>query len=164
MRVLQFGFVAAVVVTAATCSASPTPSSEGTLALGTWGGDNAAVIATDSVTHIHVGCTYGDMPPNIVLNANGQFEIDGSYMLHAYPVAYGPTVPAHFSGSVRGNTLSVSVSVNDTVEKKTVPLGPISVTFGKTPSMGPCPICIVPKQAFVMKGMMHSRLQNKLLN
>ena len=155
MRVLQFALVAAVasVVALACFDNSTTPPSDGKLALGTWGGDNAAVIATDSVTHIHVGCTFGDMPPNIVLDANGQFEIDGSYMLHAYPVAYGPTVPAHFSGQVRGKTMSVSVTVNDTVEKKIVPLGPISVTFGKTPSMGPCPICIVPKQAFVMKGV-----------
>ncbi|MEP6764110.1 MAG: hypothetical protein ABJB66_07360 [Gemmatimonadaceae bacterium] len=143
----------AVIISTACSDSSTLPPADGKLALGTWGGDNAAVIATDSVTHIHVGCTFGDMPPQIMLDANGKFEIDGNYMLHAYPVSYGPTVPAHFSGQVRGNTLSVSVSVNDTVEKKIVPLGPISVTLGKTPSMGPCPVCIVPKQAFMMKGL-----------
>ena len=121
------------------------PPSDGKLALGTWGGDNAGVIATDSLTHLHIGCTFGNMPGNIVLNAAGQFAIDGNYTLRAYPVQIGPSVPAHFVGEVRGKTLTISVTVNDTVEKKVVQLGPAIVTFGRAPQSLPCPICLVPK-------------------
>ena len=131
----------------ATCRSSTAVPSAGTqLALGTWGGDNAGVIATDSVTHVHVGCTFGDMPGKIALDANGRFTVDGSYMLRAYPIAVGPTVPAQFSGHVEGATLTLAVAVNDTVAKKLVALGPISVVLGRTPSMGPCPICLVPRR------------------
>ena len=124
------------------------PPASGRLARGTWGGDNAAVIATDSVTHIHFGCSFGDMPADIVLDANGRFGVDGSYMLRAYPIAVGPTVPAHFTGQVLGNTLTVSATVNDTVAKTIVTLGPAKLVLGKTPSMGTCPICAVPKNRF----------------
>jgi hypothetical protein len=117
----------------------------GSLALGTWGGDNAGVIATDSVTHVHVACTFGDMPGNIALNTDGRFTVDGTFVLRAYPVLVGPTLPAQFSGRVSGHTLTLAIAVNDTVAKKIVALGPVSVEFGRTPSMGPCPICLVPK-------------------
>ncbi|MGH7713356.1 MAG: hypothetical protein ACREOG_18860, partial [Gemmatimonadaceae bacterium] len=36
------------------------------------------------------------------------------------------------------------VTVNDTVEKKTVVLGPVRVTFGREPRMQVCPICRSP--------------------
>jgi hypothetical protein len=117
----------------------------GSLTLGTWGGDNAGVIATDSVTHVHVGCTFGDMPGNIALNTEGRFTVDGTFVLRAYPVMVGPTLPAQFSGQVSGHTLTLAIAVNDTVAKKIVALGPVSVEFGRTPNMGPCPICLVPK-------------------
>jgi hypothetical protein len=131
----------------ATCLKSSPPTSAGTmLAFGTWGGDNFTVIATDSVTHVHVGCTFGDFPGNVTLDANGRFAVSGSYMLHAYPVAFGPTVPAQLSGQVTGSTLTFAVAVNDTVAKQIVSLGPGTVTWGKTPNMGPCPICLVPQR------------------
>ena len=126
-----------------TCSAASSPSTApgGMLALGTWGGDNSGVIATDSVTHVHVGCTFGDMPGRITLDASGRFLVDGSYLLRAYPVAVGPTLPAQFSGHVEGNALTLAIAVNDTVQKKAVVLGPVTVTWGKDPRLGPCPIC-----------------------
>lgn len=131
----------------ATCVGSVSPTSAVfMLALGTWGGDNAAVIATDSVTHVHVGCTFGDFPPNVALDASGRFAVNGSYMIHAYPVAFGPTMPAQLSGQVTGTTLTYAIAVNDTVAKQVVSLGPATVVFGKTAKMGPCPVCLVPNR------------------
>jgi hypothetical protein len=63
------------------------------------------------------------------------------YVLRAYPIHIGPDLPAQFSGQVRDNRLTLRVVVNDTVEKKTVNLGPVTVTLGREPQMGPCPIC-----------------------
>jgi hypothetical protein len=128
------------------CTASgPLPPSDGTLAIGDWGGDNAGVIVTAEITHVHIGCTFGDMPPAIALDASGRFTVDGSYVLRAYPIQIGPELPAQFSGRVVGRTLTLAVAVNDTVEKKVVALGPITVVYGRTPNLGPCPICRVPR-------------------
>jgi hypothetical protein len=123
----------------------PLPPSDGTLAIGDWGGENAGVIVTAEITHVHIGCTFGDMPAAIPLDASGRFTVDGSYVLRAYPVQIGPELPAQFSGRVIGRTLTLAVAVNDTVEKKVVALGPITVVYGRTANLGPCPICRVPR-------------------
>lgn len=122
------------------------PPSDGQLALGTWGGDNSGVIVTDAAAHVHVGCTFGDMPGTIQLDATGRFTTDGSYVLRAYPVQFGPSLPAQFSGRVAGGTLTLAIAVKDTIEKKVVALGPITVVYGRQPQMGPCPICRAPRR------------------
>ncbi len=121
------------------------PPSDGQLAIGTWGGDDSGVIVTESATHVHVGCTFGDMPGVIQLDATGRFTVDGSYVLRAYPVQLGPSLPAQFSGRVAGGRLTLAIAVNDTIEKKDVALGPITVVYGRQPQMGPCPICRLPR-------------------
>jgi hypothetical protein len=136
----------AVLLLASCYDSGPFPPNDGTLAVGTWGGDNAGVIVTEEQGHVHVGCTFGDMPPGIQLDATGRFSVSGSYVLRAYPVQQGPSLPAQFSGRVSGRVLTLAIAVNDTVEKKLVALGPVTVEFGRTPELGPCPICKVPKR------------------
>ena len=138
-RLLLTGLVAG-------CSQGSVVPSDGRLALGTWGGDNTAVIATDSVTHVHLGCTFGDLPGPIALDSDGRFTLDGSYVLRAYPVQSGPSLPAQFSGRVRGHTLTLAIAVNDTVETRVVALGPVTLVFGRSPNLGPCPICAAPRR------------------
>jgi hypothetical protein len=142
---MRLGLILISVVAASCSDGSLLPSGD-SLAPGTWGGDNAAVIVTDSATHVHIGCTFGDMPGKVLLDANGRFTIDGSYTLLAYPIPIGPSLPAQFSGRVRGRTLTLAVAVNDTVAKKVVSLGPIEVTYHRDPQMGPCPICRAPRR------------------
>ena len=72
---------------------------------------------------------------------DGRFDVAGSYLLRAYPVTVGPTVPARFVGRVTGATATVTVTVNDTIERRVVVRGPVTVRLGETPSLGPCPIC-----------------------
>jgi hypothetical protein len=120
--------------------------SAGPLPLGTWGGDNAALIATDSVTHVHIGCTFGDVPGRIEIDQQGRFQVDGSYTLTAYPIPIGPSLPAQFSGQVSGSVLTFAVAVNDTTTGKVRELGPVSVRFRREPRMGPCPICRAPRR------------------
>ncbi len=135
-----FALALAVVVSA--CSSGTTaPPFDGTLALGTWGGENSGMIVSDTAMHLHVACTYGDVSGRISLASNGQFDVAGSYLLRAYPIAVGPTMPARFTGRVDGGKATVTVTVNDTVEHKSVVLGPVVVTWGTDPKMGPCPIC-----------------------
>jgi hypothetical protein len=111
------------------------------LLVGTWGGDNAGLIATDSSAHIHIGCTVGDIHQPVVADSSGRFDVPGIYNITAYPVYRGPDHPARFSGRIVGRVMSLTVTLTDTA----VTLGPVQLTFGKEPRMGPCPICRSPK-------------------
>jgi hypothetical protein len=135
---------AAAALAVLTCKHDAMPPLDGLVAVGTWGGDNSGAIVTDTLAHIHIGCTYGDVPGRIHVDDDGAFDVTGSYLLRAYPIAVGPTMPARFTGTVAGTTLVVTVVVNDTIEHKNVTLGPAKMFFGKEPSMGPCPICRTP--------------------
>lgn len=142
MRLFVILVSSAVVAVAACSSGSVTvPPNDGRIALGTWGGDTAGMIVGDTALHLHIGCTYGDISGRVPLNAAGQFDVQGSYLLRAYPIAIGPTLPARFTGHTDGADIIVMVTVNDTVEKKTVVLGPVSVTYLRQPKMRACPIC-----------------------
>lgn len=141
-RVVAYGVLIAAVLS---CSAPSSPTVlVGTLPLGNWGGDSAAMIVGDTAMHIHVGCTYGDVSGQIQIDESGNFEVQGDYMLRAFPIAVGPTVPAVFVGhvtSANGGTATVTVTVNDTVEHQTVVRGPVIVVLGQSPKLMPCPVC-----------------------
>lgn len=111
------------------------------LLAGTWGGDNAGLIATDSSAHVHIGCTVGDTHQAIVLDSTGRFDVTGTYNITAFPVYRGPDHPARFTGLILGRMMTLTVTLTDTA----VTLGPVKLTFGAEPKMGPCPICRTPK-------------------
>ena len=113
----------------------------GPILAGTWGGDNAGLIATDSSAHVHIGCTVGDVHQQLVADSSGRFDVPGIYNITAFPVYRGPDHPARFSGRIVGHEMSLTVTLTDTA----VTLGPVLLTFGKEPRMGPCPICRTPK-------------------
>lgn len=121
------------------CSAAT--STQITQVTGTWGGDNAGLIVADNDVHVHIGCTLGDAAGPIRPDADGRFEAMGTYNVDAYPIDRGITHPATFSGQVVGQTMTLTVSLNDTTRV----LGPVTLTFGKEPKMGPCPICRDPR-------------------
>jgi hypothetical protein len=118
------------------------PTIGGYLAVGTWGADGAGLIVQDTVAHLHIGCTFGDMPAPIAVDQNGAFDIAGSYVLRAYPVMIGPSLPARFAGHLAGSKLTITVTIDDTVQHQTVVKGPVTVTVGEAPKLGPCPICV----------------------
>src|SRR6185503_13836098 len=118
-------------LTVAACSGQSVTGSAHILTPGTWGGENAGAIVDDTLVHVHIGCTLGNFPLPAVVDDQGRFSADGSYTLRAYPIAVGPELPAVFTGVVTGNQLTLSVAVDDTVEKKLVPLGPVTVVLGR---------------------------------
>jgi hypothetical protein len=109
----------------------------GPVATGTWGGDNAGLIASDTSAHIHIGCTLGNVHQAIVIDLSGRFDVPGVYNVTAYPVSRGPDHPARFTGWTDGRVMSLTVTLTDTA----VTLGPVQLVFGREPQMGPCPIC-----------------------
>jgi hypothetical protein len=117
------------------------PLDEGRLVVGTWGGDSAGMIVGDSTVHVHVGCTSGNVPGRIVVDASHRFDVAGSYHLRMHPIVIGPAMPARYTGQLTGETVALTITVTDTVDKKTVVLGPVSVTLGRAPRQMPCPIC-----------------------
>ncbi len=119
-------------------------TTDGKLSIGTWGGNNAGLIVNDTIAHVHIACTSGNFPAPVTVDDNGRFSVTGSYVLREYPIFIGPYHPAQFAGQIAGNRLTLTVTVSDTVEKKTVTLGPVRVTFKEEPRMGPCPICRKP--------------------
>lgn len=124
----------------------------GPILAGTWGGDNAGLIATDSSAHVHIGCTVGDVHQQLVADSSGRFDVPGIYNITAYPVYRGPDHPARFSGRIVGREMSLTVTLTDTA----VTLGPVLLTFGKEPRMGPCPICRTPQSRATAQTASHS--------
>ena len=131
---------------AAACSSSNVAfAPNGFLPLGNWGGDSAGMIVSDTGTHFHIACTYGDVSGRLPLSADGRFDVAGSYLLRAFPIAVGPTMPARFVGRVTGTAANpmatITVTVTDTIADTTVVRGPVTVTWGRNPKDMPCPIC-----------------------
>lgn len=114
----------------------------GPIEAGVWGGDNAGAIVTDSNAHVHIGCTAGDTKQPLVADSAGRFDATGLYNITLYPVARGPDHPARFFGSTDGHVMILTVALTDTA----VTLGPVQLTFGQEPKMGPCPICRKPER------------------
>jgi len=112
----------------------------GPIEAGVWGGDNAGAIVTDSNAHVHIGCTAGDTKQPLVADSSGRFDVTGLYNVTLYPVARGPDHPARFFGSTDGHVMSLTIALTDTA----VTLGPVELTLGQEPKMGPCPICRTP--------------------
>lgn len=111
--------------------------------VGTWGGENAGLMADDSSAHVHIGCTYGNVHQQIVPDSSGKFDVPGEHDITAYPVDRGTQHPARFSGRVADGWMTLVVTLTDTA----VTLGPVQLAYGKEPRMGPCPICRVPKRS-----------------
>ena len=112
--------------------------------VGTWGGDNAGLIGDDTSAHVHIACTFGNVMQGIEPDRGGHFDVPGSYVLRAYPITVGPSLPARFQGVVAGKLLTLSVVVHDTTADTTVTLGPVKLYLGREPQMGVCPICRKP--------------------
>jgi len=121
--------------------------SPGPVLAGTWGGDNAGAIVSDSGAHVHIGCTAGDAKQFLVADSTGHFSAAGRYNITLYPIAYGPDHPALFTGVIAGNVMTLTVALTDTA----VTLGPVRLIYGKEPVMGPCPICRRPGDRIPMR-------------
>src|SRR2546427_13286954 len=102
---------------------------------GTWGGENAGLIAFDTTAHVHIGCTAGDTKQAIVTDAQGRFDAPGRYNITLYPVARGPDHPARFTGSGDRNVMTLTVTLTATAGTPR----PVRLELSQQPHMGPCP-------------------------
>ena len=72
------------------------------------------------------GCAHGQFP-RPTLRDDGTFDIDGTYRIEIGPVSYEPAPSAHFSGSVVGSKMVLTVTPGGTLP---VPWG----TLGDQPT------------------------------
>jgi hypothetical protein len=108
--------------------------------MGTWGGQNAALLVTETTAHAHIGCTLGDVEGPIPLDGTGHFDVAATYNVDAFPVDRGIRHPARFSGNVEGSTMTLLVRLTDTGQT----FGPVGLMLGRQPQIQDCPICRVP--------------------
>ena len=108
--------------------------------VGTWGTRDAGFIVSDTSAHVHIGCTYGDVHQAITLDAQGRFDVPGLYNIKAFPIDLGVFHPARFIGAVDGSRLVLTIVLTDT----TASFGPVSLIYGREPTMAVCPICRAP--------------------
>ena len=128
-------------VTLSCASTAPVVPADMQLPLGIFGGDSGGMIVGDTAMHLHIGCTFGDVSGRVPVDASGRFDVAGSYTLRAYPITVGPAVPARFTGSIDGDRIVVTATIDDTVGHATVVRGPASLRLGVERNFAPCPIC-----------------------
>ncbi|HEY6137104.1 MAG TPA: IPT/TIG domain-containing protein [Thermoanaerobaculia bacterium] len=99
-----------------------------TLAPGRWAASGICVTVTNTTVQVTAGCFKGSFPlPSV--GGDGRFEVDGTLTVGG-PSPINPP-PAHFSGVVQGDTLTITAKSGD----KTV--GPWTVRLGDPTPCGP---------------------------
>lgn len=93
------------------CSGTPTQPTA--LPTGRWASNGGAclTVAAD-MCDLVVGCGHGQFPPPVI-RADGTFDVDGTYRVEAGPISINPPPPAKFSGVLKGQTLTISVTPSD---------------------------------------------------
>src|SRR5690349_21605256 len=110
MRVAVIGFACLLAISCAETPAQPRETTM--LSAGTWTGDGCLSVATREDCQLIVGCGHGVFSQPVV-RADGTFEVDGTYRVEAGPISNTPAPAAKFSGVVRGQTLTLTVTPTD---------------------------------------------------
>jgi hypothetical protein len=94
------------------CAKTPTQPRDTTLPTGRWTGDGACLFVARDGCDLVIGCGHGQFPPPVA-QADGTFEVDGTYRIEVGPISINPAPPAMFSGVLKGHTLTLSVTPSD---------------------------------------------------
>jgi hypothetical protein len=94
------------------CAETPTQPRDTILPTGRWTGDGACLSVGADGCDLVVGCGHGQFPSPVV-HSDGTFEVDGTYRIEVGPISINPAPPAMFSGVLKGQTLTLSVTPSD---------------------------------------------------
>src|SRR2546423_13626308 len=109
---------------------------DGGVVKGTWGGENAGLMADDTSAHVHIGCTYGNVHQQILPDADGKYDVAGEHNITAHPVDAGVFHPARFSGVIAGGrVMTLAGTLTDNAET----VGPVTPADGEEPRVGAGP-------------------------
>jgi len=97
-------------------------------ALGTWGGQEASLVLTTSGGQVAYACGAGTIDSAWTISRAGQFAASGQHFFGGGPVPPQgrPPHPAHYSGQVQGNDLTLTVTLTDLNQT----LGPFHLVRG----------------------------------
>ena len=101
--------------------------------MGRWAGDGACLSVGADGCDLVVGCGHGQFPSPVV-HSDGTFEVNGTYRIEVGPISINPAPPAMFSGVLKGQTLTLSVTPSDPS------LRPASYVLQLTNGTGKCAV------------------------
>ena len=85
---------------------------------GEWGGDHVSLQFTATGAGVEFDCAHGEIPKTIVLDRNGRFDVEGTYMEeHGGPIRMGerpPTRKVRYAGRVTDGRMTLTVTRADT--------------------------------------------------
>jgi len=96
----------------AACAGTPTQPRDTTLPAGRWTGDGACLSVAAEGCDLVVGCGHGQfVQPDI--HADGTFAVSVTYRIEVGPISINPAPAAMFSGTLKGQTLTLHVTPSD---------------------------------------------------
>ena len=125
--------VSFICLVGSSCSGSAIQPHDTMLPPGRWTGDGACLSVAQDACDLVVGCGHGQFPLPAV-RADGTFGVEGTYRIEAGPVSVNPAPPATFSGDVRGQTLTLTVTPSASS------LPPASYALHLTSASGRCTV------------------------
>lgn len=131
-----FAIVSLVLLLASSADSKPRKTQR--LATGTWGGQHIRVVVESGSAAIEYDCANGTIAGPLTFNANGNFNWKGSHTRERG----GPTriggqsqgEPAIYSGSVKGDTMTLTVTLANTKET----IGTFTLTRGNPGKVFKC--------------------------
>ena len=105
---------------------------------GDWGGPHLGLVATTAGATLEYDCAGGRIPVPIRPDAAGRFLLVGEHIPgHGGPIGIDEVLerrPARFQGTVRGDTMTILVTLTDTNES----LGTFTLIRGASPRVFKC--------------------------
>jgi len=105
--------------------------------VGSWGGARAGLTVEEGQARLELDCAHGSIPRRLAVDTTGRFEAEGRYVPeHGGPVRAAEAdegQPARYSGTLSGQTLTLSVKLGDGQT-----LGPYTLTLGHPPRLMKC--------------------------
>ena len=122
----RFSLVASLVLLAPACSPPTAPD-----AVGSWGGPFASLVLTAQGGTVTYLCGAGTIDSGWTLTSDGGFEAVGQHFFGGGPAPTEgrPPHPARYAGLIRGNTLTLTVTVTDLDQT----IGPFELKRGGPP-------------------------------
>ena len=105
---------------------------------GVWGGDHILIEVTSTGATVMFECADGTIEESLVIDGNGRFDVRGVHIRRTGGPARSDQKPerlrARYSGSVKGNSMTLTVTLPDTNETE----GTYSLTYNQRPELRRC--------------------------
>ena len=105
---------------------------------GSWGGEHVGLTLGSTSGRLEYDCAAGTIAEPLILSADGSFAVDGTHtpgMGGPDRIGYiPPSYPARYTGTVRGETMTLRVSV----PSRNLTLGPFRLRRNAEPRLLKC--------------------------